>query len=95
MCFGLFRQDWGKSAVPLFHVFWFYTESPQTPGLSILRIFTFEGPPVFRRLYRGEVTPAPGGACVHEKSTHQISPTDAHVLLRTIYLLCITPGVIG
>lgn len=29
--------------------------APQTPGLSILRIYTNEAAPVFRKLYRGEV----------------------------------------
>ena len=34
----------------------------KTPGLSISRIFTEEGPPVFLRLSHSEVNPAPGGA---------------------------------
>ena len=33
----------------------------KTPGLSISRIFTEEGPPVFLRLSHSEVSPAPAG----------------------------------
>ena len=33
----------------------------KTPGLSISRIFTDEGPPVFLRLSHSEVNPAPAG----------------------------------
>lgn len=52
-------------------------KSLKAPGLSILRFSTKEGPPVFRRLYRREVTPPP--AC-------QVSQNKPSALRRKRFL---------
>ena len=43
----------------------------KTPGLSISRIFTEEGPPVFLRLSHSEVNPAPAGRIVQTAAPPQ------------------------
>jgi hypothetical protein len=70
-------------AAPLFHVFWFRAETLSPPGLSISRIFTDEGPPVFLRLFHSEVTPAPAGRIVQ---------TAAHLNQYCIPEVILTPG---